>query len=235
MRHLFALAICLALALAALAPASAFEVISVPEDVNAVNLSDVVEIQPGPEGRVQLSTAPGEDGIIRRIEVLATEPGTTPNFALFALRNESDQQIERLLVAPFFRLPGSGIFQPDLGDDRLTALTPSAGIRPVRLTDSEADVFEVTLDPGATVTFVAELSSGQLPELYLWQPNAYRDYVNSFTLFRGVVLGVASLAAVFLTIMFVVKGRGVFPATAAFAFFQPAIAAPCCWCPPGSS
>ena len=218
MRHLFALAMCLAFALAALAPAAAFEVISVPEDVNAVNLSDVIETQPGSNGRVQLSTAPGEDGIIRRIEVLATEQGTNPNFALFALRNESDQQIERLLVAPFFRLPGSGIFQPDLGDDRLTALTPSAGIRPVRLTDSEADVFEVTLDPGATVTFVAELSGQQLPELYLWQPNAYRDYVNSFTLFRGVVLGVASLAAVFLTIMFVVKGRGIFPATAAFAW-----------------
>jgi diguanylate cyclase (GGDEF)-like protein/PAS domain S-box-containing protein len=110
------------------------------------------------------------------------------------------------------------VFQPDLGDARITAVTPSAGIRPVKMTDPEADVFEVTLDPGATVTLIAELSSGSLPELYLWQPNAYRDYVNSFTLFRGVVLGVASLAAVFLTIMFVVKGRGVFPATAAFAW-----------------
>ncbi len=218
MRYLHALAMCLAFALAMVAPATAFEVISVPEDVNAVNLSDVIEIQSGTDGRVQLSTAPGEDGIIRRIEVLASAPGTNPNFALFALRNDSDQQLERLLVAPFFRLPGSGIFQPDLGSDRLTALTPSAGIRPVRLTDSEADVYEVTLDPGATVTFVAELASAQLPELYLWQPNAYRDYVNSFTLFRGVVLGVASLAAVFLTIMFVVKGRGIFPATAAFAW-----------------
>ncbi|WIJ24596.1 putative bifunctional diguanylate cyclase/phosphodiesterase [Devosia sp. RR2S18] len=218
MRHLHALALCLACLLALLVPAMAFEVIAVPEDVNAVNLSDVIEVQPGREGRVQLSTAPGDDGIIRRIEVLATEPGTNPAFALFALRNDSDQQIERLLVAPFFRLPASGIIQPDLGDDRIEALTPSAGIRPVRLTDSEADVFEVTLDPGSTVTFVAELASGQLPELYLWQPNAYRDYVNSFTLFRGVVLGVASLAAVFLTIMFVVKGRGVFPATAAFAW-----------------
>src|SRR6218665_2482035 len=213
MRHLIALAMCLAFALAALAPSAALEVISVPEDVNAVNLSDVVEIQPGTDGKVQLSTAPGEDGIIRRIEVLASQQGTTPNFALFALRNGGDQQTERLLVAPFFRLPGSGIFQPDLGNDRLTALTPSAGIRPVRLTDSEADVFEVTLDPGATVTFVAELAADQLPELYLWQPNAYRDYLNSFTLFPRVVLGVASLAAVFLTILFVVKGRGVFPAT----------------------
>lgn len=216
MRPFFALAILLALAF--LQPAQAFEVISVPEDVNAVNLSDVIEIVPGTEGRVQLSTAPDADGIIRRIEVLASEQGTNPSFALFALRNDSDQQIERLLVAPFYRLPGSGVFQPDLGDARITAVTPSAGIRPVKLTDPEADVFEVTLDPGSTVTLIAELSSGALPELYLWQPNAYRDYVNSFTLFRGVVLGVASLAAVFLTIMFVVKGRGVFPATAAFAW-----------------
>src|SRR5690606_26785841 len=82
----------------------------------------------------------------------------------------------------------------------------------------EADVFEVTLDPGATMTIVAELASSRLPELYLWEPGAYRDYVNAFTLFRGVVLGVAALASVFLTIMFVVKGRGVFPATAAFAW-----------------
>ena len=67
-------------------------------------------------------------------------------------------------------------------------------------------------------TFVAELASGTLPELYMWKPDAYRDYVNSFTLFRGTVLGVSSLAAVFLTIMFVVKGRGVFPATAAFSW-----------------
>ena len=218
MRHLRALATGLALALASLVAASGFEVITVPADVNAVNLSEVIEVQPGTDGRIQLSTAPGEDGIIRRIEVLASQQGTNPAFALFALRNDGDQQIERLLVAPFFRLPGSGIIQPDLGGDRLTALTPSAGIRPELLSDSEADVYEVTLDPGATVTFVAELAGPDLPELYLWEPSAYRDYVNSFTLFRGVVLGVASLAAVFLTIMFVVKGRGVFPATAAFAW-----------------
>jgi diguanylate cyclase (GGDEF)-like protein len=205
-------------ALVGVLPVSAFEVISVPEDVNAVNLTGVVDIVPGTGGKVQLSTAPGEDGIIRRIEVLASENGTNPNWALFALRNDADVQLERLLVAPFFRLPGSGIFRPDLGDARIKALTPSAGIRPERVNDREADVFEIVLDPGATVTFIAELSNGTLPELYLWQPDAYRDYVNSFTLFRGTVLGVSSLAAVFLTIMFVVKGRGIFPATAAFSW-----------------
>lgn len=198
--------------------AVAFEVISVPEGINAVNLQAAIDILPGQDGRVQISTAPGEDGIIRRIEVISITPGANPNWAVFALRNESDVQIERLLVAPFFRLPGSGVFLPDLGAARITALTPSHGLRPERVPDRESDVFDVVIDPGATVTLVAELTSTGLPELYLWEPDAYRDYVNSFTLFRGTVLGISSLAAVFLTIMFVVKGRGVFPATAALAW-----------------
>ena len=204
MRHILYLAMCIAFALVGTLPAAAFDVITAPENVNAVNLTGVVDIVPGDAGKVQLSTAAGEDGIIRRIEVLASVGGSNPNWALFALRNDSDVQLERLLVAPYFRLPGSGVFRPDLGAERIKVLTPSAGLRPTRLTDREADVFEVVIDPGATVTFVAELSSGALPELYLWKPDAYRDYVNSFTLFRGVVLGVAALAAVFLTIMFVV-------------------------------
>lgn len=196
----------------------ALDVIPIPEDVNAINLRAGVEIRPGEEGSIQLSTAAGEDGIIRRIEVLASDEATNPDWAVFALSNDTDVQLERLLVAPFFRLPGSGVIAPDLGANRISVVTVSAGLRPERFTDAEADVFEIIIDPGATVTYIAELNNGELPELILWKPNAYRDYVNSFTLFRGTVLGVASLAAVFLSIMFVVKGRGVFPATAGFAW-----------------
>ena len=50
MRHLFALAMCLAFALDLLTPVFAFEVITVPEDVNAVNLSEMLDIQPGTDG-----------------------------------------------------------------------------------------------------------------------------------------------------------------------------------------
>src|SRR3569833_1358002 len=169
MRHLLALAIVLLVGLAGTLPAAAFEVVTAPEDVNAVNLTSAVEIAPGTNGKIQLSSAPGEDGIIRRVEVLASQNGTNPSWALFALKNDSDAQMDRLLVAPFFRLPGSaahpgsGFFRPDLGAEHINALTPSAGIRPVRLPDREADVYEVTLDPGATVTFVAELTGNKLP------------------------------------------------------------------------
>ncbi len=218
MRFVLSLVLAFVIGTFAAAEAGAFEIINVPDSVNAINLRAGIDIVSGQNGKVQLSTAPGADGIIRRIEVLAQKEGTNPKWALFALSNDTDTQMQRLLIAPFYRLPGSGLTNPDLGSNRIAVLTVNSGIRPERVSDPEADAFEITLDPGATVTFVAELVNGQLPELYLWKPDAYRDYVNSFTLFRGIVLGVASLAAVFLTIMFVVKGRGVFPATAALAW-----------------
>ncbi|MCF4097805.1 EAL domain-containing protein [Maritalea mediterranea] len=198
--------------------ATALEVVTIPEKIGAVDLTAAVELREGQEGRVQLSTAPDVNGIIRRIEVQATNASANPDWALIAIHNPLDVQVERLLVAPFFQLPGSGVFRTDLGGKRINVITASQGFRPQRVADQEADVFSITVDPGATVTYVIELEGEKLPELVLWEPSSYRDYVNAFTLFRGTVLGVSGLLAVFLSIMFVVKGRGVFPAAAALAW-----------------
>jgi diguanylate cyclase (GGDEF)-like protein/PAS domain S-box-containing protein len=130
----------------------------------------------------------------------------------------SEEQLERVIVAPHFRLVNSKVFWPDLGSQRIVAITPSEGFALDRQPSDEADVFRITLNPGAVVTFVAELSSPNLPQLYLWEPNAYKDTVNAFTLYRGIVLGIAGLLAVFLTILFVVKGTSMLPATAALAW-----------------
>src|SRR6185503_4553551 len=81
-----------------------------------------------------------------------------------------------------------------------------------------ADVFRVTLDPGTVITFVAELRGANLPQLYLWEPDAFKDKVNSLTLYQGIVIGIAGLLALFLTILFVVKGSVMFPAAAALGW-----------------
>ena len=83
---------------------------------------------------------------------------------------------------------------------------------------STADIFRITLDPGTVITFVAELRSDKLPQIYLWEPDAYKDKVNSFTLYYGIVIGIAGLLALFLTILFVVKGSIMFPAAAALGW-----------------
>ena len=184
----------------------------------AIDLTHVVEKHSSQGDRLQVSTAPGSDGIVRRIEVGAKEAGSRPNWIVFALTNDTDEQIERLIVAPHFRLQGSGVIWPDLGSTRISAITASQGFPPEAEDAADADVFRLTLDPGTTVTYVAELRTPNLPQLYLWEPDAYKDKVTSLTLYKGIVIGIAGLLALFLTIVFVVKGAVIFPAAAALAW-----------------
>jgi diguanylate cyclase (GGDEF)-like protein/PAS domain S-box-containing protein len=206
------------LILLALAPAGAVDSVRVPLAAQAIELTSKIESHNAQGDRILVSTAPGADGIVRRIEVRAKEAGAQPAWIVFALTNDTDEQIERLIVAPHFRLVGSGVVWPDLGATRISAITASQGFPPEREESSDADVFRLTLDPGTTVTYVAELRTPNLPEVILWEPDAYKDKVTSLTLYKGIVIGIAGLLALFLTIVFVVKGAVIFPAAAALAW-----------------
>src|SRR6202030_3960611 len=93
--------------------------------VEAVNVrTDAVDLQHTEGDRIQVSTAPGADAIVRRIEVRAREAGK--NWAVFALANNGDEQIDRLIVAPHYRMVGSGLIWPDLGRSRIVYITPSS-------------------------------------------------------------------------------------------------------------
>jgi diguanylate cyclase (GGDEF)-like protein/PAS domain S-box-containing protein len=199
-------------------PALALEVVSLPVDAATVDLSGALDRYYNQPGSIQVSTAPDAEGVVRRIEVPSVDPDGRSDWAVFALANPSDEQIDRLLVVPHYRLVGSGLIWPDLGSQRIIAVTRSERLAPERLPSSEADVFRMTLDPGAIVTFFVELADPRIPEIHLWQPEAYEDMVNSYTLYRGVVLGIAGLLALFLSVLFVVKGTAMFPATAALAW-----------------
>jgi diguanylate cyclase (GGDEF)-like protein/PAS domain S-box-containing protein len=198
--------------------AQAVEAVRVNLDVQAIDLTPAIERYRSDGDEIRISTAPGRDGIVRRIAVKAREAGTQPDWIVFALTNDTDEQVDRLLVAPHFRLVGSGVIWPDLGGSRIAAITASQGIRPEREESTEADVFLMTLDPGTTVTFVAELRSPNVPQIYLWDTDSYRKKVTGLTLYKGIIIGISGLLALFLTIVFVVKGALIFPAAAALAW-----------------
>ena len=198
--------------------AFAVEPVRISREDTALDLTATTEIYSHRGEAFQVSTAAGADGIVRRIEVRAGSPRHSGDWAVFALANVTEEQIDRLIVAPHFRLAGSGMLWPDLGSERILSITPSEGFALDRVDNDEDDVFRITLNPGTVITFVAELASPNLPQIYLWEPEAYKDTVNAFTLYRGVVLGIAGLLSVFLTILFVVKGTSMLPATAALAW-----------------
>ncbi len=199
-------------------PATALESVRVTPDSEAIDLAPAIVHYGTESDKIAISTASGADGIVRRIEVRAKEAGSRPDWIAFALRNDSDTQIDRQLVVPHYRLSGSGVIWPDLGAARITAITASQGLRPEREDASDADIFTITLDPGTTVTFVAELATPRLPQIYLWDTDAYKEKINSLTFYRGIILGIAGLLALYLTIIFVIKGAVIFPAAAALAW-----------------
>ncbi len=165
-----------------------------------------------------MSTAPGADGIVRRIEVSALEAGAQPAWIVFALTNDSDEQLTRLdrrAALPLRRLR-RGVARSRLLAHHHHHREPGQSARARGPVD--ADVFRLTLDPGTTVTYVAELRTPSLPQIYLWEPDAFKDKGASLTLYQGILIGIAGLLALFLTIVFVVRGALVFPAAAALAW-----------------
>src|SRR6478609_3934396 len=136
----------LAMIVVGLSPLHAVEAVSVRSDAAAIDLTDSAERHRTDSDRLLVSAAPGPDGIIRRMDVRAREGNT--NWAVFALANPGDEQIERLIVVPHYRMVGSGVFWPDLGRSRVASIT-SSGERPDRQDSATADIFRITLDPGS--------------------------------------------------------------------------------------
>ena len=211
----FLAAACLQAVLFGVLPARAVEPVNVRTDAAAIDLTAAVDRQRTESDRILVSTAPGTDGIVQRMDVRAREGNTS--WAVFALANSGNEQIDRLIVIPHYRLVGSGLLWPDLGLSRVVTVT-SSGERPERQENAHPDIFPITLDPGAVMTYVAELRTNNLTQIYLWEPDAYKDKVNSITLYYGIVIGISGLLALFLTILFVVKGSVMFPAAAALGW-----------------
>jgi diguanylate cyclase (GGDEF)-like protein len=199
-------------------PSWAVEAIPVEPNQDRIDITAKGELYEGRGDRLQIETAPGPDGYIGRMAVSASTPGTNPAWLVFALSNPTSERIVRWLVAPRYTLADSRVFWPVLDAPRIAAITPSLGFRPEPLKSDRADMFRLSLEPGQTITFAAELSSQQVPQLNLWDPNAYQAKQQDRMLFNGVLLGITGLLAIFLTAIFAANHRAIFPATALLAW-----------------
>ena len=124
-----ACAVAVLVVLATLA-ARAVEAINVRTDAQAIDLTDAAERHRTEADRLLVSAAPGPDGIVRRMDVRAREGNT--NWAVFALANSGDEQIERLIVVPHYRMVGSGVLGPISGAPASPASPRAASVRTAR-------------------------------------------------------------------------------------------------------
>ncbi len=211
---LMLVALCLAMA----TPASALKPIVVTGDADRVEITTLGEAYEGRGDSLTVETAAGADGVTGRISVKATTQGTNPNWMVFALSNPTDKPVERWVTADRYTLSGSGVVWPDLDARRIEAVTPSIGFVPQRVKSDRADVFALTLEPGQTITYIAELSSERFARLYLWKPLEYEVKARDRQLFNGIMLGLSVLTALFLTVVFAANHKLIFPAAALFSW-----------------
>ena len=210
--------LCAAMNLLVVQPALALEAVAMRADQDRIDLTEHAERYSGRGDRLQIETAPGSDGLAGRVEVKAQTTGTNPGWMVFALRNSTDKLIERWVVAERFTFIGSGITYPDLDSSRIVAVTPSQGFVPDRVSSERADIFQVAVEPGQTVTFAAEMASDRFPHVNLWKPFVYESKQRERTLLNGILLGISGLLALFLTALFAANHKAVFPATGLLAW-----------------
>ena len=199
-------------------PALALKPISVSPDQDRVEITSLGEFYESRGDSLQLEMAAATDAVSGRMTVRAATPGTNPNWIAFALQNSSDKPIERWLTAERYTMFGSGAIWPDLDARRIETVTPSLGFVPERIKSDRADIFRITLEPGQTITYVAELSTERYARVYLWKPIDYELKIRDRQLFNGVLLGFTGLLAVFLTAVFAANHKAIFPSAALVAW-----------------
>lgn len=203
------------LAIGAVSPAAhALTPIVVEPELEKLEITTLGEAYEGRGDSLQVETAAGNDGVTGRMTVRASVPGANPNWMVFALTNKTDKPLERWLTADRYTIIGSGTIWPDLDARRVESVTPSIGFVPERIKSDRADVFRITLEPGQTITYVAELSSERYARLYLWKPIDYEVKTRDRQLFNGAMLGLTGLLAIFLTAVFAANHKIIFPTAA---------------------
>ena len=218
-RSLLALAMFLACLVLVQAPAAAaLKAIDVTGDTDRLDISALGEFYEPQGDQITIETAPGSDGITQRLSSNASTHGTNPAWFAFALRNATDKPIERWLAVDRYNMAGSGVVWPDLDARRIEKISHSVGYVPERIKSDRADVFRITLEPGQTVTYIAELSSDRFARIYLWNGLEYEQKSRDRQLFNGIMLGITGLLAIFLTAVFAANHKAIFPSAAVFTW-----------------
>ncbi len=212
------LAITLAIACALATPAHGLKAISVAPDQDRIEVTSLGELLDNRGDSLQIETAADAGIVAGRMTVRASVPGSNPTWLAFALSNPTDKPIERWLTAERYTMFGSGAVWPDLDARRVEALTPSLGFVPERIKSDRADIFRLTVEPGQTITYVAELTGQRFARVYLWKPLDYEFKARDRQLFNGVLLGLTGLLAIFLTAVFAANHKAIFPSAALVAW-----------------
>jgi ribosomal-protein-alanine N-acetyltransferase len=160
-----------------------------PSKPKTLDLGGAIERYFNQAERIQVSTARGPTGIVRRIEVRSENAGGTSDWVVFALANPSDEQIERHARRAALPAGRLGLIWP-ISVRSAFAPSPQRGHRAGNGSPATNQTSSASRSiPARSSPTWPNSGHPDLPEIHLWQPEAYEDVVNSYTLYRGRRVG----------------------------------------------
>lgn len=129
--------------------------LDITERLDQFDLRKLIALYESTGDRIQISTAPDNEGVARRIEFAAQIRGASKSWwGVFALKNTGKQR--RFIVLKSSK-------------GKLVAVTASLGEQPAPTSEhTGADYLVWKIEPGQVVTYAAELTVGSLPEMLLF-------------------------------------------------------------------
>ncbi len=144
--------------------------------------------------------------------------GALHRWAVFALVNRGEAPEDLVIDVPHQGFAGSGILWPKPPGGRIVSIVTAGEIALQARPSAGHDVYGLNLAPGQTATLAFEIGNANQPVMTLWQREAYEAQEDSYSFFRGALLGIAMLLAVGMIILYGIRSRAVFLAAAGFAF-----------------
>ncbi len=130
---------------------------------------------------------------------------TTPKWISFSLTNPSKLPIVRLLVAPHYSASNAGLFMPVLSGSRIAQIYSSLGQKPKLQTINGNDIFQLTLPPEKTVTFLGRVADEIPTRLNLWDIDTYNGTQNYLPFYQGLLIGILGLFAILVSSLVVIR------------------------------
>jgi hypothetical protein len=153
------------------------------------------------------------------MQLQATGDGPKHRWAIFTAINEAVEPVELVIDASRQSFPGSGIFRPTYLSSRIAAATASTGPRLARVNVPDRDAFALTI-PAAqlVVSCPGAVRTGCQRHPACGSVARFDANISRQSLYRGVVIGMATLSVLVITCLVVLSPQIVFPLSAVFAW-----------------
>jgi len=184
--------------------AHAQEVITLPVANDAINLSTIGQRYESADPNLEIEVLSADAKQREQLSVKALSQRVPYKWLTFTLANTTGETIKPLIVVPKRGFVGTGLIWPLIGGQTVLSITASSGAEPERVL-GRPGVFRLSVGPQRVVTYVVEINGNWPPRLGLWNERAYKFHLENRSLYRGFLLGLIGLIALYLTILFFVS------------------------------